>query len=196
MATAVVEGMSDEGAADAILRACGLTTDRILSLGGAGTLDQRLLNYNRAANATGQLWLVIRDSDGHCPVIVRRQRLDPALQSPRLSFRIAHSMIEAWLMADADSFVDYFMVAAKHLPTNPENLPHAKRTLLSVVAKSKNRQMRESVVKDTSTPGPQYAIQLRNFGASYWRPDVAANRSPSLERALREIRTIAADGAV
>lgn len=42
--------------------------------------------------------------------------------------------------------------------------------------------------------GPEYATLIIGYCSSAWRPDVAAQNAPSLERALAEIDKLVATG--
>lgn len=68
--------------------------------GGKTWLDPLIPKFNIAARHP---WVVFRDSDSQCPVILRA-RLTAAISlwHPQFCLRIAHSMSEAWLLADRE----------------------------------------------------------------------------------------------
>lgn len=188
----VVEGESDRGAAEAIAKSRGIKEFSIASRGGASKLDQQLAAYNRAA-ARGP-WLVIRDSDSKCPVRLRSELIDGEWASG-ISLRLACSMIEAWLLADAERFAERFSVSRAKVPALPDELDHAKRSLLTLCSSSRSRDIRTEVVtQDGNRAGPLYVSVLNDYARTAWRPDVAAESSPSLARALRDIDARLADG--
>lgn len=67
-------------------------------------------------------WVVFRDSDSQCPV-TQLSRLTAGISSPHLHFclRIAHSMSEAWLLAERDNLAECFSVSptASHVSRRP-----------------------------------------------------------------------------
>ena len=188
----VVEGESDRGAAEAIVKSRGFEEFSISSKGGVSNLDKQLAAYNRAA-ARGP-WLVIRDSDAKCPVRLRSELIDGEWSSG-ISLRLACSMIEAWLMADAEKFAAWFSVSLAKVPSLPDDLEHAKRSLLTLCSSSRSRDIRTGVVtQDGNRAGPLYVSVLNDYARTTWRPDVAAESSPSLARGLRDIDARLADG--
>ncbi|MFT4036348.1 MAG: hypothetical protein QM679_12315 [Patulibacter sp.] len=121
-----------------------------------------------------------------------RDRLDglgagAATPNERFALRIAHSMTEAWLLADHEGFARYFRVRPGKLPALPEQLPHAKRFLLDLCRHSTSRAIRAEVVTSRGETGPLYVRHLNDFAANHWDVDAAATRSPSLDRAVRAI---------
>ncbi|GAA1378805.1 hypothetical protein [Luteococcus sanguinis] len=178
----VVEGGSDEGAARRVVEAAGHAVVRVYVVRGTGNLDRRITNYSRAARTTP--WVVFRDSDNACPVELRTRLLAGIPENPRFSLRIAHTMTEAWLMADRKGFADYFKVSVGTVPADPEAEPHAKRSLLALCLKSRNRDIREEVAFDEAHPGPLFTDHLNGFATRHWDIETAAQNSPSLRRAI------------
>lgn len=180
-----LEGQSDEGAVEKLLKEFGYRMHPPSIKRGTGSLDALIPAYNRAAVRSP--WLVVRDADRDCPVALR-QSLIGSEQSPAFSLRIACSMIEAWLMADREKFAEYFSVSRARVPDAPEELEHAKRTMLSLCSRSRSREIREGVVdRSGNRPGPRYVAVLNDYARRSWRPRVASERAPSLERAMFEI---------
>lgn len=191
MINVVVEGESDRGAIIKLLRSRNLGCT-VTPKNGKTRLDPQIASYNRAARRSP--WLVIRDSDDDCPVALRARLLtDP--QSAALSLRIAHTMIEAWLLADIEAFADFFAVSIAKMPPKPEELTHAKQALLGLCLKSKSRRIRDDMVSASGErAGPLYTQRLNEYAESAWDPNRAALNAPSLERALREIDRLVAEG--
>lgn len=189
MINIVVEGQSDTQTAIAVVRAAGRTEGKVRVARGTGSLDPQIPKYNQAA--AQQPWVVFRDSDSRCPVELRAE-LSTAIMSwnPQFSLRIAHSMSEAWLLADVESFAEYFRVAKARIGSDPESHRHAKRALLDLCAQSRSREVREDMTAPGSKPGPLYVARINEFASTVWRPSVAAEVSPSLERAIRRIASL------
>lgn len=188
----VVEGASDQGAAQAVVEAAGGSVARIITKGGKAQLDRDIVKYNCAASHAP--WIVFRDSDSVCPVHLRH-RLTGALPTiaPHFLFRIAHSMTEAWLLADRDSFSDYFSLRLAHIPKDVEELQHAKRSVLSLCANSRSRAIRRDMVTGAGETGPLYVLRINDYASTTWRPAIAQGQSQSLRRAVDRISDLVAE---
>ncbi|MFC2640147.1 MAG: hypothetical protein ACFN04_01055 [Propionibacterium acidifaciens] len=181
----VVEGDSDEWAARRIVTYCGHEVTDLRAVGGKTKIDERLVKYSRAARR--EPWVVFRDSDGECPVDLRNGLLDGVRTGELFALRIACTMTEAWLMADRQGFAEYFHVSVDIVPNAPEELAHAKRALLGLCRRSRNRDIREEVARDDHHPGPLFVPHLNRFARTRWDVGAAARNSPSLSRAVTAI---------
>jgi hypothetical protein len=187
----VVEGPTDRAAAERLLAFRDLAVDphRVVVTGGKQRFDDRLPRYNQAARLAP--WLALRDADrdaGGCPVALRR-RLLTVPQAPALALRLVVRTLDAWLLADREAFAEHFAVPVGKLPREPETLDRPKDALTHACRASRRRAVREAMVppRGTSGPGPEYAISVREYCRTAWRPDVAADAAPSLRRALAEV---------
>jgi hypothetical protein len=105
------------------------------------------------------------------------------------SVRIAVRAVEAWLLADPAS-AQWLGVAASALPREVEALEDPKQTLINLARRSRSAAIKVDIVPTLSRSiGPGYVDQVRTFCATKWRPDVAAQRSDSLARLIRHVRT-------
>lgn len=190
----VAEGPSDEGAARRIVDYCGHEVDFFRSMNGKDRLDSRIPNYVRAARH--EPWVVFRDSDGECPVHLRARLLGEGQEHDLFLLRIACTMTEAWLMADRKGFAEYFHVSIDVVPPAPEELVHAKRTLLGLCLRSRSRDIREEVARDEHHPGPLFVSHLNEFARTRWDVEAAARNSPSLRRAVTAITAIPGRGVI
>jgi hypothetical protein len=184
--TVVVEGPSDLGAAEKLLVSCGLKVGRPIVCRGSAKLDAKLASYARAAERSP--WLILRDTDGKCPVELAARLLPPDSRGRLLSFRLAHAEIESWLLADVEACADYFGVPLKVVPRLEDGQNGAKEALLKMCRRSRQREIRAVVRDDDLVAQPLYVPVLQRFARERWRPDTAAERSDSLRRALLAIR--------
>lgn len=183
----VVEGSSDEDAARRVVQSAGHTVTKVYIKRGKANLDAALPKYAKAA--VREPWVVFRDSDNECPVTLRDRLLNTVPVAPSLfHLRIAHTMTEAWFLADSVGFGEYFGVSPGKVPGVPEALPHAKATLLQLCAKSRRRAIREEVVRHDNQPGPLFVHHLNTFATQRWDIAAAAGNSPSLRRAITALR--------
>jgi hypothetical protein len=184
-----VEGESDREAAKAVVRSAGRTVATVVVAGGKTRLDPKIPKYNEASRRAN--WIVFRDSDGQCPLILMRHLTAKiGVRNSRFLLRIAHSMTEAWLLADRDGFSDFFHVSPGQLPSDPESLTHAKQTLLALCSKSRSRALRGDLVTRDGQTGPLYVSRINEFASTRWSVAAASANSPSLSRAIRSIRTL------
>ncbi|QDZ15443.1 hypothetical protein [Humibacter ginsenosidimutans] len=190
MINVAVEGQSDIEVARAVVGHSGHVVGKIVVTRGKTNLDPKIVKYAAAAVQTP--WIVFRDSDGECPVGLR-SRLFPSIPRDRaFLLRIAHTMTEAWLLADREGFADYFGVAISHIPRDVEGVKHAKVTLLHLCASSRLRAIRREVVSDDGHIGPLYVLHLNTFASQSWNIPNAAMNSPSLARSLQRIAGLSA----
>lgn len=123
--------------------------------------------------------------NARCPGALIRGKLRVA-RSPFLTLNLAVRMLESWLLADPALAV-FLGVPENKLPQFPEDEPHAKRCLLSLVkAHGKDRLKRTFLgpFENHLFPGPDYEPLLARFIRTEWNPGHARARSPSLGRAL------------
>lgn len=189
MINIAAEGESDREVAKAVVRAAGRTVNQVRIAGGKSRLDPLIAKYNAASSQAP--WVVFRDSDSDCPVTLRNRLLSSVtLLSPQFSLRIAHSMTEAWLLADADSFADYFGVPVNRVPREPDHLQHAKQTLISLCVRSRSRRIRDDMTAPSNHAGPLYVARLNDFASTAWRAWEASSASDSLRRAINHIQRL------
>lgn len=187
-----VEGDSDRELVRKLLTVSGHAPMKIMPAGGVTRLDSKVAKYAEAARHPSSIpWLVLRDSDGGCPIELRESLVRPTNEHPRFMLRIAVTMGEAWLMGDPSTFSDFFRVRSAKIPHAPEDEAHAKRSLLAVVATSSSKAVREAMIHESNAqrPGPLYPTKLNEYARKHWNPEVAAERCPSLSRTLNRLAT-------
>lgn len=189
MINIVVEGESDREVGKAVAARAGHQVRLIRVAGGKTKLDPLIPKYNLAA--VQHPWVVFRDSDSECPAKLR-EKLARGIRTwnPQFSLRIAHSMSEAWLLADRDGFADYFGVRPSRVPADPEALANAKQTLLALAGRSRSRAIRRDVLAPSGHAGPLYVLRVNEFAATTWSVARAEGSSDSLRRAVAGIREI------
>lgn len=133
--------------------------------------------------------LCVADTDGGCAMQLRQDWL-PRHTPSTFFLRLAVTESESWLLADTDGFAQFLQVAPNRMPGRPDDLPDPKRIVLTLAHRSRRREIRQEVVssRDSSKPGSGYNQYLANFVANYWRPNVAAEKSGSLAKAIQRLR--------
>lgn len=192
MINVAVEGESDREVARSVVMHAGHRVQRPIAKSpapcrrGKNKLDRLIPKYNIAA--VQRPWVVFRDSDSQCPVTLRT-RLTAGISSwhPQFYLRIAPSMSEAWLLADRESFAEYFKVPVSRIPRDPESLPNAKQAVLSLCGRSRSAVIRRDVNASATRTGPLYVIRIYEFASTAWNVAEVGTVSDSLRRAVARV---------
>lgn len=194
-----VEGAVDEAVMRRLVAHAGGQTGSVYGRNGKTALRKRIKGYNKAARHAPWVVLVDLDNDADCaPPILDEWVPEPA---PNLCFRIAVREVEAWLMADAQTLSRFLRVGLGTLLAEPEKLQRPKDTMVDLARRSRRKDIRADMApreKSGRRVGPAYASRLIEYVQEHWRPDVAAERSESLQRAIHCLRKLvsAADKGV
>lgn len=188
----VVEGRTDEPAVLRLMQEVGLPLGGPRRItGGKSNLDQGLPGWNKSALRLP--WLVVRDLDhddrNTCVPALRQRLLGGTGPNIGMCFRLAVRSIEAWLIADHESFRTYFGIT-KRLPRNPDGLEDPKSELMHLCERSRKRDIREGVPPRRGSGrkhGPEYLDAISNYCWSHWNPARARQLSPSLDRAMQDM---------
>lgn len=185
-----VEGINDEAVVRRLCQHTGHTVGPVHVAQGKRNLDRKLQGFNNAAKYAH--WLVVRDldHDADCaPTLITRLVSEPASY---LLLRIPVRTIESWLLADREGIARYLAVSPADVPSNPELLDRPKRTLVDLARKSSRRDIRRDMVPAqglSSEVGMGYSARILEFALMHWQPDSAGERSDSLARCLRALRS-------
>lgn len=161
----------------------------VIRRNGKTYIQQRIRELNRTAQTVPVFVVVDLDKPVPCPADVIRSWLPTRAQ--KLLFRVAVMEIESWVLADRTSFADFFSVPVERIPTDPDALPKPKELIVSIVRKSRRREIREDMVPspgDSRAVGPAFNAWLTAFVTGSWNPRVAANSSPSLQAAIERLQ--------
>jgi hypothetical protein len=189
--TVAVEGPTDQAVVRRLLQALEISCGPVHICNGKGKLDRRVSAYNHAARHAP--WLVLRDLDRDFPCAP--SLIAEILPSPssRMFFRIVVRAVESWLLADGDAMASFLGVGAQSLPPAPDELSNPRATLLELARKARRRDVREDLLPSpgvTALVGRGYTARLIEFADRYWRPETAAERSPSLAGCIRSLHRL------
>lgn len=151
---------------------------------GKDALDRRMHGLMIAAKY-GHRLLVLRDLDAEpcAGPVVRQLAPDPP---PSFCLRLAVRAVEAWLLADHDGLARGLRVPRAGLPPLPETLSDPKGELRRI-----GRGSSDAEVRRQCTASPQgFGALTSALAAEFWDPQRAANRAPSLARALARLRAL------
>lgn len=191
-----VEGISDEAVLRRVVIARGAVVHRVQVQRGKANLRRALPGYNAAAQGDPWLVLVDLDQDFDCAAALVTDWL-PA-PSTYMRFRVVVREIEAWLLADRERFTSFFSVPASAVPDQPDQVPDPKSTLLAAVTRSRRKAIRADMLPRPGSGrqvGAAYTSRLIEFASESnegWRPEVAADRSPSLSSCLTRLESLIA----
>lgn len=191
--TLAVEGVTDAAVLRKVLDTEGFDTYGVYGLRGKANLDASLGGFNMAAQFSP--WLVVRDldHDDECGAALARA-LMPA-PGRWMRFRIAVRETEAWLLADPESLAEYLRVRRALVPADPEGLSDPKQALVDLARRSRSQMIVADMVPRpglSADVGPAYTARVSEFAMRHWRPDIAAQNSPSLTRCIERVRELAA----
>ena len=189
--TAAVEGLVDEAVVRRLVEHAGGTAGTVYGRRGKPHLRKKIAGYNCAAHYSPWCVLVDLDADADCAPTLRNEWL-PAV-APQLCFRVVVRAVEAWLLADEETLARFLSVARPRIPADPEQLPDPKAFMIDIARRSRRRAVRKDMVPRRGSgrrEGPAYTSRLMEFADTAWRPEVAAQRSDSLGRAIRCLRRL------
>ncbi|MDC6179643.1 hypothetical protein C2I33_11035 [Ralstonia solanacearum] len=170
------------------------TSGRRIIAGGAGPFMSRIGSMNQVA-ANVMPVLMLADADQAPCVVEQRNSWMPAKPNKRFALRLAVREAEAWVLADHVGFSKFVGVSKDVISPRPEEVPDPKQALLSVVRKSKNRELREEMLPQKGARSPVglgYNVHLVNFVEQHWDIDRAMARAPSLARAMPKVAAMIA----
>lgn len=113
---------------------------------------------------------------------------DPVLLPDEILFRIAVREIESWILADRQAWSEHIGIPVANFARSPDQLNDPKQHLLNVIRnKGRKKIHREMLPIQSAHIGPRYNDVLNEFIIDSWNPSRAADRSPSLKRAIQAL---------
>lgn len=188
---AVFEGDTDRPYVRKLIADAGTELSGDIDCGGKGALDRDLDGYNLAAQ--GSPWFVLRDLDHDAACAVSFLTKKKFLPARWMCFRLAVREVESWLLADHEGVADYFRIERRLLPDNPDEEDDPTQTLVNLARKSKSTRVKRAMVPKPGTSasvGPEYEGVVIEFGLNVWDIERASQRSESLRRARRALRSL------
>lgn len=158
---------------------------------GFGYLKTRLPDFIKSCLGGLSFFLLTDLDTSTCPPNLLKNWLGGTDKPENLLLRVAVREVEAWVLADRSRFADWLGVAETEIPVNPESCLDPKADLLSLVAKSKKRNLKEGLLPKKGAPTPvglEYNDLLCDFVETKWRLDEALKIAPSLARAFLRLQ--------
>lgn len=170
----------------------GGATGLMLRRGGFGYLRSNLHKFCQMAEREHVLLLTDLDRHPCAPALIANWTAGKSLPD-KLLLRIPVREVEAWLLADRQSMAELMGISEARLPPEPDMLPDPKRVLLNA-ARNAKRSIRSELIFSrgaVASQGLGYNRVLSQYVDTLWDIDRAADRSPSLRRAVDRLRAIA-----
>lgn len=190
-----VEGVTDEVLLKKVIREFPeLHIMQSLGLRGIEHLKKKLNDYNQAAQQFPFICLVDLDANP-CPVDYLGELLP---ENPHADFllRIAVKTLVAWIIADRKMFAAFVNAPENKLPSNPENEVNLKQTIVKLVRRYGNKELKRDMVPakgSSGVVGNAYTTQIIRFIETQWRLEVAKTNAPSLQRACHAFERLIAE---
>ncbi|HDH97982.1 MAG TPA: hypothetical protein ENF70_02475 [Deltaproteobacteria bacterium] len=183
---AAVEGIVDEAVIRRLFSDMNVRPGSVYGKNGKPQLHRSIRGYNNAARFSPWIVLVDLDQDFDCAPLLRKEWLPtPGLY---MCFRIAVRSVEAWLLSDYERIAGFLKVSHTKIPEMPEDLDDPKNKMVNLARQSRYREIREDMVPRPGSGraiGPAYSSRLIEFVSKHWRPEVARQRSDSLDRTIQ-----------
>lgn len=178
-----------------LIRECVADGDVAIRLrkGGNGYLRTNLDKFRQISDRMPLLLLTDLDTFP-CANALRAEWLSGVAIPAQFKFRVCVREIEAWLMADRQSFANLLGVPINRVPASPDDLADPKRTLLHL-AREGSRAVRSDLLIQrgaVASQGLGYNRLLGEFVATQWNLIDAATNSDSLSRAIARLQEVAA----
>ena len=187
-----VEGVLDEVVLRRLAEHLGISIGPVFGKSGKPYLRDKMAGYNQAARFSPWIVLVDLDDDECAPSLCTEWLPVPA---EHMCFRVAVREIESWLLADRPRIATFLGVPARRVPSAVDDLNDPKRTLIDLARVSRRRAIREDMVPRPGSGvsiGPAYTSRMMEVidvgGQDRWRPEFAAQASPSLSRCISALK--------
>lgn len=179
---AVLEKIISENRSD-------LTIHTTFGMNGFGFIKKNIPRFINASRAVPHIILTDLDREECAPSLIKKW-IGAKRFHTKCMFRVAEKEIEAWLIADKESFSKFSGVNLKHIPINVDSIKDPKQELLNIFRKSKLRRLARSILPEEGSIvkiGPGYNEELCKFVQEKWRSKIAEQSSESLKRTVLRI---------
>lgn len=184
---AVVEGALEAHVAARLAERFRFSFSAIKNKGGGTAFWRDVKRFDEAARNRGPVLGLVDLEGAPCASGLILQRLG-RMPHANFALRVAVRMVESWLLADTTGIAGYLRVSAKHVPAAPDAELDPKLRVVNLARQSVKRDIREGLVPPEAARGAkvgrEYLPVMGEFVRRHWDVDTAAQRSPSLRRAL------------
>ena len=151
-------------------------------------IKEEIGGYNKAADSSFWFVLIDLDEKPSCAPSLVREWLEE--KSPNLCFRVAVREVEGWLISDRERFSHYLSIPLDRIHSSPDTIECPKEYLIRLAEHSTDRKVQKDIIptrESGKTQGRGYNARLTGYVQDTergWRLEVAAQKSPSLAKAI------------
>lgn len=180
-----------------MVRAVNENTDRYLKIENAWRWDKyrikkRAASINKAARGYRYFILTDQDTNNRCPPNAIKEI--PEHLHPNLLYRFATMEIESWVLAHREAIAQFLSAPVEKIPDITDKIDKPKEYLVGLARKFSPNKIRKKLIPSNpsiSQVGSDYNYALIKFVNEHWNPNIAAQHSPSLQRALTRLEEFA-----
>lgn len=189
----VVEGDLEVAIVEGLFRSADIPfdSDKVINKRGVERFWMDAPRFNRAARHKGIFGLADLERHDCAPSLIREKLGGPP--HPNFVLRLSVRMSESWLLADRAGIASFLGVSQARIPQEPDTLGDPKQAILDLARNSRKRVVRNGIPPETGVQrrvGFEYLPLLSQFAKATWQPRSAAQRSPSLARALGRLNAL------
>ncbi|MDM8556682.1 hypothetical protein QUF75_18305 [Desulfococcaceae bacterium HSG7] len=165
-------------------------------MGGYGAIKSKCKAFLNMARAGSHTFILTDLDTAECACALIRDwfaisQSDTVDLPSQCIFRVAVREIESWILADHVAWAEYIGIPAANFSMNPDQLDAPKKHLLNVIRRKGTKKIhREMLPQGSAHIGPRYNEVLCDFVDKSWVPERAAEKSPSLDRALKALMEV------
>jgi hypothetical protein len=193
----LLEGRLEEPVADKLLAFCGYGKGTVYGKKGCRYIRDKAAGFYSMAMPDSPILVLadFMDTRAVCPPEALQSYLPHACSSPAPYFlcRFAVNELESWLLADRQSVANFLRVPLAKIPTNPDDEPDPKKTLINLARNSRKTSIRDGIAPPAGHQGPtspKYLDTMTRFVISHWDVASAIRCSPSLWRCVNRLQQL------
>lgn len=194
----VLEGLLEEPVARKIVFFCGHNVGDCFGKNGFVFIKEKSYRYHSITKKGNAVFVLTDFADSKCPCIVEacHQYLITHIAKPDNKFllRFAVAELESWLLADRMGISNYLGVPTNKIPVSPDTETDPKQLLVNLARKSKRKGIKSALVPSKyhgGVVGPNYRSTMQKFIENVWDIESARKNSPSLERCVSRLMSLA-----
>ena len=183
----LVEGLLDAEVARKLLLHCELSPGTVYGQRGWSYIQQKVDGF---ASSQSPLFALVDFMDTGAPCAGEIVSTWLTGQYANCVFRVVNREIESWLLADRESMAKFLHVPASKITLQPDNVHDPKLELTNLARRSRSSAIRNGFIPRqgvSASEGPTYTASLTDYCANLWRPEVAAENSPSLAKCITRL---------
>lgn len=184
--TAVVEDVLTENILNKIAsyHSKKINIESVLIKKGNTEIKPKIISYNQAT-LHGVPFIVLTDLDANlCAPMLIKKWTNNIIIDKFFLFRVVEKSIESWVMADRESFSNYFKIPLKKIPMKTDDIVNPKSFLIDLVRNHCHKNFIDDIVPkyNHAKQGPNYNDCLGRFVSTKWNLKNAIIHSKSLNR--------------